>query len=111
MVVKTLGIPLEEDPEPQTLSAYPKWLRPYAAAALRYGLADRGIWQTEDWDSETPASHQEAAELLCAALDLEGEDLNQVLAEKEIALPEEGDLTRAQAANALYKLSKLVQSA
>ena len=62
MVVKTLGIPLEEDPEPQTLSAYPKWLRPYAAAALRYGLADRGIWQTEDWDSETPASHQEAAE-------------------------------------------------
>ena len=108
MVVKTLGVPLEENPEPKTLSAYPKWLRPYAAAALRSGLTDRGVWQTEDWDSEMPASNQEAAELLCAALDLEGEDLSQVLAEKEIALPEEGDLTRAQAANALYRLSKLV---
>lgn len=111
MVVKTLSIPLEESPEPKTLSAYPKWLRPYAAAALRYGLTDRGVWQTEDWDSETPASNREAAELLCAALDLEGENLNEVLAEKEIALPEEGDLTRAQAANALYQLSKFVQTA
>ena len=56
-----------------------------------------------------PASNPEAAELLCAALYLGGEDVSPVLAEKEIALPEEGDLTRAQAANALYRLSKLIK--
>lgn len=109
MVVKTLGIPLEDAPNMEALSNLPKWLRPYAAAALRSGLTEKGIWKTGGWDSGEALTGADAAALLCSALDLDAEAdaWLPMLADRGIDLPETA-VTRAQAAGALYRLSKLV---
>lgn len=109
MVVKTLSIPVEDTPNMEQLSNLPRWLRPYAAAALRSGLTEKGIWKTGSWDSEETLTGLDAAALLCSALDLDGEEESwiSILADRGIELPEAA-VTRAQAAGALYRLSKLV---
>lgn len=114
MLVNVLGIEIDED------AAYtgftdecPSWLRPYLAAALRAGL-------TADWSGgsvfapEEKITGQEAALLLQNALALpasavdadEEPDLMAVMAENGIALTD-GEMTRGQAAVALYRVSKL----
>lgn len=109
MVVKTLSIPVEDTPHMEELSNLPRWLRPYAAAALRSGLTEKGIWKTGSWDSEETLTGADAAALLCGALDLDGEagDWIQMLSDRGIDLPDTA-VTRSQAAGALYRLSKLV---
>ena len=110
MVVKTLSIPVEDVPQLDSLSDYPQWLRPYAAAALRFGLTDRGIWKT-GWQSDQDLTGNEAAALLCGALDLDGEEESWIpmLEEKGIDFSQT-PVTRAQAANALYRLHQLTQA-
>lgn len=110
MVVKTLSIPVEDVPQMDSLSDYPQWLRPYAAAALRFGLTDKGIWKT-GWQSDQDLTGNEAAALLCGALDLDGgeESWIPLLEEKGIDFSQT-PVTRAQAANALYRLHQLTQA-
>lgn len=105
MVVKTLSIPVEQQVSAEIRTNLPQWLRPYAAAALRAGLTAGTVWQG-DFDTQASVSTQEAAALLCACLDLEGEDGVKLLQEASFPIPEEGNLTREMAANLLYKLSQ-----
>ena len=89
----------------------PQWLRPYATAALRAGLTAGTPWQG-DFDATDTVTAQDAAALLCACLDLDAAPENQeaALEAQDIFLPTTEDLTREDAANALYQLSGLVQS-
>ena len=103
MVVKTLSIPVEQQVSAEIRTNLPQWLRPYAAAALRSGLTAGTVWQG-DFDPLAPVSTQEAAALLCACLDLEGEDAVKLLTDSDFPLPEEVTLTRETTANLLYKL-------
>lgn len=104
MVVKTLGIPIEDTADPGKMGNLPQWLRPYATAALRAGLTDSEGWKG-DWNPEDVVQNIDAAALLCGALDLDEEpdSQNGALLAREIVLPEE-NLTRQDAANALYRL-------
>lgn len=117
MLVRALDLPIDED------AAYtgftdecPSWLRPYLAAALRAGLS-------ADWSggsvfgAEAPITGEEAALLMQNALalptlsaDTENVDLIAVMAENGIELSG-STLTRAQVAEALYRLSKLTVTA
>lgn len=108
MVVKTLSIPVEDIADRQMPGNLPQWLRPYATAALGAGLTDRDPWQ-DRWQAEDTASCADAAALLCSALNLDaqGDDCFSALRQKQIALPEGENLTRREAAKALYRLSEL----
>lgn len=107
MAVKTLGIPVEDTADGSFGGNLPQWLRPYATAALRAGLTADEAWASS-WQADDPVGSADAAALLCCALDLDaqGEDRYAALSEREIELPQ-GLLTRAVAANALYRLSVL----
>lgn len=107
MAVKTLSIPVEDTADSAFSGNLPQWLRPYATAALRAGLTADSAW-VEPWEPDDPVSREDAAALLCCALDLDaqGEERMASLQAREIDLPQ-GDLTRGAAANALYRLSVL----
>ena len=107
MVVKTLSIPVEEQVSAEFGGNLPKWLRPYAVAALRAGLTAGTPWQGEFDETETVLP-QEAAALLCACLDLDAapEDRTAALEEKQIQLTGDTPLTREQTAQLLYSLSQ-----
>ena len=111
MVVKTLSIPVEDTVDAKLGGNVPQWLRPYATAALRAGLTAGTPWQG-DFDATDTVTVQDAAALLCACLDLDAAPENQeaALEAQDIFLPTTEDLTREDAANALYQLSGLVQS-
>lgn len=120
MLVNVLGIEIDEEAGYTGFTDdCPTWLKPYLAAALRSGL-------TAGWEggsvfgSDKPITGQEAALLLQNALDLpmntasmEGEnpDLIAVMAENGIILTAEASMNRSQAANALYRVSKLSATA
>lgn len=108
MIVKTLSIPVEPQVSAEIRTNLPQWLRPYAAAALRAGLTAGTVWQG-DFDTQASVSAQEAAALLCACLDMEGEDGIKLLQEASFPIPEEGPLTRETAANLLYKLHQAAE--
>ena len=124
MLVKSLE--LETQPE-ITLTGYgddiPQWLKPYLTAAVRSGLT-AGLPEQQTFGSDTPITGMEAAVMLCAALDLHAELLEEVSLEEETEIPlwagnacsalaRHGivlgaePLTRSQAANILYTASKL----
>ena len=107
MAVKTLSIPVEDTASDQYGGNLPQWLRPYATAALRAGLTDRQPWQ--EWQADETAKGEDAAALLCSALDLDADEKTQfdVLRERQIVLSEGEALTRQTAAIALYRLSEL----
>lgn len=107
MAVKTLSIPVEDTASDQYGGNLPQWLRPYATAALRAGLTDRQPWQ--EWQADETAKGEDAAALLCSALDLDADEKTQFdeLREREIVLSEGEALTRQTAAIALYRLSEL----
>lgn len=125
MVVKVLDIPLADADEVRLSADAPDWLKPYLVAAQRSGLMA---------DLETSASYDaaitgaEAAVILQNALDLtvssaaletvSTEDVPTraaasiaVMAENGISLQAEAPLTRADAAKALYQVSKLAPDA
>lgn len=130
MMVKTLGIPVDE-----TLSytgysdEVPGWLKPYLAAAMRAGLtAGLPISETGIFGAEEPITGGEAAVMLNNAMDLavttssmEADVGNQepawavaavaAMNENGIHLTASEVLTRAQVAQILYQASKLAYSA
>lgn len=126
MMVKALGIPLEETADyTGNLEDVPQWLRPYLAAALRSGLT-AGL-PTEDTQTlGAPISGGAAAVMLQNVLDLsvmtvvdEGqEDVPQWAAVAVAALQDNGvsvkadeTLTRGEAAKLLYQISLLAEEA
>ena len=97
MLVRTLDIPAE-DAEMTWGEEVPRWLQPYLTAALRAGLT-AGLSQT---DFDAPITGAEAAMMIQNALDLS--------AVETFALGE-GELTRADAALALYETFRLAENA
>lgn len=89
----------------------PAWLKPYLAAAMRSGLM-AGWPDGDEFHGEKAITGAEAAVLIQNALDLAAEtaamdDASSVLAEYGIKLDPEAVLTRAQAAEAIYRASQL----
>ena len=128
MVVKVLGIPVEED---AVFTGYsdeiPQWLKPYLAAAMRAGLT-AGLPVSEDgaFGANQPATGAEAAVLLQNAIDLAvttaadslSEDVPQWAAVAVAALQDNGvvvqagaALTRGETARLLYQISTMTADA
>jgi hypothetical protein len=124
MLVKALE--LETEPE-VNLTGYtdeiPQWLKPYLAAAVRSGLT-ANLPEQQTFGPQQPITGTEAAVMLCSALDLHTELLEEVSAVEENEIPlwasaactalnQQGiflnseTLTRGQAADILYTASKL----
>ena len=113
MLVDLLELPVEE-------AAAPEWVQPYLDAAIRSGLVSG--WQAESFSMDAPVTGAEAAVALQNALDLSAEELEQtfqeelpdwaatslaVMAANGVELEADTALTRAQAAQTLYKISRL----
>ena len=111
MVVNTLSIPVEQQADASLSGNVPKWLRPYAVAALRAGLTAGTPWQT-DFEELDAVTTQDAAALLCACLNLDaGPENRQTALEKYgLSLPDTESFTREDAANVLYQLSEAVKA-
>lgn len=112
MLVKTLKLPEEQGVcFTGTEETLPKWLQPYAAAALRAGLTAEVDWLT-CFAPDTPVTGGEAAALVCGALNREPGDQTpvQALAAEDICLSETAPLTRGEAANVLYRLNRLLET-
>ena len=111
MLVKALNIPVEEDISYTGYTDAPDWLRPYLAAAARAGLT-RGMPEGDAFGADESMSPEDAAALLCAALDLTGQEGDAAaLEEAGIPAPEGEALNRAQTAELLYRLSAATNQA
>ncbi len=122
MVMQMLEIPLREQTVfPEMTTNAPQWLRPYLAAALRSGLVAN---LPEDFNGSAPITGAEAAVILQNALDLSRQQASEadetatytdtalaVMNENGLMLTADGELTRAQVANILYKAYSLAQNA
>ena len=128
MMVKTLGIPVDEKAEyTGYVEDAPLWLRPYLAAALRSGLtAGLPAQETGEFGADVAITGGEAAVMLQNAMDLAvttvvdqgAEDVPQWAAVAVAAMSESGiqilaaeDLTRGEAAKLLYQVSLIAQDA
>ena len=119
MLIKSLGIPVEEDASYTGFEdPAPGWLKPYLAAAYRAGLT--AGWKDGRFAPQEPITGAEAALMLQYALDLpaaamadadETDRALAVLAEHELVLDGQAVLTRAEAAKLLYRASILAQIA
>lgn len=111
MLVKALNIPVEEDISYTGYTDAPDWLRPYLAAAARAGLT-RGMPEGDAFGADESMAPEDAAALLCAALDLTGQEGDAAaLEEAGIPAPEGEALNRAQTAELLYRLSAATNQA
>jgi len=122
MVMQMLEIPVSKQTVyPEMAQNAPQWLKPYLAAALRSGLvADLH----DPFDAEKPITGAEAAVILLNALDLSRQENAEssetatyadtalaVMHENGLTLTADGELTRAQVAELLYKAYGLAQNA
>ena len=113
MLVNLLEIPVEEADAPQ-------WVQPYLDAAIRSGLVSG--WQQESFAMDEPVTGAEAAVALQNALDLpagHGEISYEqdapawaatslaVMAENGLQLQADAPVTRGQAAQILYQVSRM----
>ena len=90
------------------LADAPAWFRPYLAAAMRCGLT-AGL---EDGKTDDAITGAEAAVMIQNALELPpAEDAVTTLAENGFTLTAEAPMTRACAAEALYRMSQLAKDA
>lgn len=116
MLAKTLELPAE-DPALHTgyTDEIPVWLKPYLAAAVRSGLT-AGLSDQETFGADVAITGEEAAVMLQNALDLavessaeaESASFTALLTLQQNGFPlAEGNLTRSQAAEALYLAHKL----
>ena len=110
MVMELLEIePQQQEAYGMLTSQVPDWLKPYVAAAVRSGLLSDGAEYTPD----APITGAEAAAILQNAMDLEvfAQDGREnpvvaVMNENGFFMEAESPLTRADAAELLYRLSK-----
>lgn len=126
MTVKALDIPLESADETVISSDVPQWLRPYVGAAIRSGLLE-GLPQSEtgSFDANSPITGAEVAVMLQNALSLRTmETVSQqddlpvwaanavtVLQQHGVVLESDTAITRAQAAQVLYRAKELALTA
>ena len=122
MVMQMLEIPMaEETVYPEMAADAPQWLKPYLAAALRSGLVAN---LPDEFSTDTPITGKEAAVILQNALDLNRKEQQAseetptfadtalaVMDENGLTLTADGELTRAQVADILYKAYHLAQNA
>ena len=128
MMVKTLGIPVEED---ISYTGYtddaPSWLKPYLAAAMRAGLtAGLPVSDTGALGIDQPITWAEAAVMLQNAMDLTvttvADDREESVPEWAVnalhAMSENGfvypageEMTRGQVAQVLYQVSLMAPDA
>lgn len=115
MLVKELDIPTDEEVTVTGYTDVPGWLQPYLAAAVRSGLT-LGLPASETFLPEEAMDADTAATLLCNGLKLEavaamaGEEpvsAVTILAESGIVLEPGAVLTRADAAEILYRAYQL----
>lgn len=131
MMVKTLDIPAEEVSTADLPADTPLWLKPYLAAAIRSGLtAGLPQAQSDSLDTQAPITGAEAAVMIQNALDLSlsqqaletmaaNSDMQPdwaataltVMNDNGIMLTAEEVLTRSQAAEVLYQVSRLAITA
>lgn len=116
MVIKTLNIPAQDNAYDALSADTPTWLKPYLAAAIRSGLTAN---LPQDFRAEAPVTAETAAVILQNALDLSvstesdgGEQTVAVMAMTAMAdhgviLNAGQILTRADAAQVLYRISQL----
>lgn len=105
MLVKTLNIPVEEEVSYTGYTDAPDWLKPYLAAAARAGLT-RGMPEGDTFGADESMAPEDAAAMLCSALDLSAEDGDAAALEAAgIPVPEGENLTRGETAELLYQLS------
>ncbi len=121
MLVQSLQLPVDTDAVSTGFTdEVPTWLKPYLAAALRSGLT--AGWQGSVFGAEKPITGTEAALLLQNALALPITTLANsatdrataalaVMTENGIQLEATGNMTRAQVAEILYRVSKLETTA
>ena len=117
MLVNLLELPVAE-------ADAPEWVQPYLDAAIRSGLVSG--WQAESFAMDEPITGAEAAVALQSALDLSAEELEltfgeelpdwaatslAVMAANGVELEANSPLTRAQAAQTLYKVSRMAATA
>ena len=96
------------DVETAALEDAPAWFRPYLAAAMRCGLT-AGL---EDGKTDDAITGAEAAVMIRNALDLPpAEDAVATLAENGFTLTAEEPMTRACAAETLYRMTQLAKDA
>jgi len=120
MLVELLDIPVEE----ADAETAPDWVQPYLAAAIRSGLVSG--WQQESFAMAESITGAEAAVVLQSALDLSADQLEMtfeeevpdwaatslaVMAANGLELEAGAPLTRAQAAQILYGVSRMAVSA
>ncbi len=121
MVMRMLEIPIAEQTDyPELAENAPQWLKPYLAAALRSGLVAN---LPAEFGGEQAITGEEAAVILQNALDLQHtapaeEEMTTfagtalaVMQENGLLLTADGQLTRAQVAELLYKAYGLAQNA
>ena len=122
MVMQMLEVPhAEQSLYPEMAADAPQWLRPYLAAALRSGLVAN---LPEDFNGSAPITGAEAAVILQNAMDLSRQQKTEadetatytetaltVMNENGLMLTADGELTRAQVADILYKAYTLAQNA
>lgn len=133
MVMKLLQVSVEEKPVYSDLAANaPDWLKPYVAAAVRWGLvANTPFLETGEFQADAPITGGEAAVILQNALDLglqtdvsmdtplpEEEKVPtwadaalEVMSQNGITLTAEDTLNRGQVAQILYRVSQLAKEA
>ena len=117
MLVNLLELPVAE-------AAAPDWVQPYLDAAIRSGLVSG--WQAESFAMEEPVTGAEVAVALQSALDLSAEEMDltfaedlpdraatslAVMAANGVELEADTALTRAQAAQTLYKVNRMAATA
>lgn len=131
MLVQVLELPLEQTDYTGIPADVPQWLRPYMTAAMRAGLT-AGIPARETFGAQEPISGAEAAVMLQNALDLTiSQQTLEVMSrdtgksevpawatvsltameDNGIVLDANTALTRAQAANILYRAARLAPNA
>lgn len=116
MLVGALEIEVDEN---ATFTGFtdetPDWLKPYLAAAMRSGLM-AGWPDGENFHADKAITGAEAAMLIQNALDLAAEtavteDAPSVLSEYGVELDADAALTRAQAAQVIYRAAQLKDDA
>ena len=118
MLVKTLNLPTDPDLTETGYTDVPDWLKPYLAAAIRSGLTT-GLTTADGFGPDLPVTAEEAAAMLCSALQLEPQEQTvlsspegQAFTPVEVALQNGFDLipgqtlTRSDCASLLYQTSQ-----
>ena len=118
MLVKTLNLPTDPDLTETGYTDVPDWLKPYLAAAIRSGLTT-GLTTTDGFGPDLPVTAEEAAAMLCSALQLEPQEQTvlsspegEAFTPVEVALQNGFDLipgqtlTRGDCASLLYQTSQ-----